>query len=214
MGLTGCNGVVRFLVVEQLIPPVIPVGLMRGHCVHDLDLDKDGDNVGFGGEPDLRTLESVHTVVRADHFATGGWCPPPEILSRHEKTDGSDCAYQNSYHHQSRTTQGSAQDQRAHDDQTDTPSNAMRQTTFAQDFRTPTLRSVRNWIQELSADVRHGRPHVHPEPERARMPEGSIAGRINQSLTVPENEHRARRRKQRRTGCPSLGPSDPCNWTR
>ena len=56
----------------------MPVGLMRTLRAR-VDLDKDGDNVVFhcfGGKSDLRTFQSPHTVIRADHFATSGWWPP------------------------------------------------------------------------------------------------------------------------------------------
>ena len=29
VGLAGCNGVIRFTVVEQDVPPLLPVGIMR-----------------------------------------------------------------------------------------------------------------------------------------------------------------------------------------
>ena len=38
-------------------------------------------------ELDLRTLQCGHTMIRADPFATSGWCPPPEIPRRLEKLD-------------------------------------------------------------------------------------------------------------------------------
>ena len=103
---------------QQYIPPLMPVGLMRTLRAR-LDLDNDGDKVVFRrlcGESDLRTLDVGHTVIRADPFATGGWRPPPDIIIRHEKVDGSNCAFQNSYHHQSRTIQNRVQDQPTHDD--------------------------------------------------------------------------------------------------
>ena len=85
--LVGCNGVVPFLVDKQDTPPLMPVGLTRTLRAR-LDLDQDGDKVEFrrfGRESDLRNLECGHTVIRADQFATGGWHPPPGIISRHEK---------------------------------------------------------------------------------------------------------------------------------
>ena len=29
VGLAGCNGIIRFTVVEQDVPPLLPVGIMR-----------------------------------------------------------------------------------------------------------------------------------------------------------------------------------------
>ena len=87
-GLPGCNGVVRFVVVEQDIRPSLRARL---------DLDEGGNKAVFfrlGGESDLRTLESGHIVIWADPFATGGWHPPPQIISRHEKMHDSCCAPQ------------------------------------------------------------------------------------------------------------------------
>ena len=66
VGLAGCNGIMRFTVVEQDVPP-------------RLDLTDDGDKVNFrqfGGESSLRTLQSGHTVIRADQFDPDGWQLP------------------------------------------------------------------------------------------------------------------------------------------
>ena len=68
--LARCNGVIRFTVVEQDVPPPLPVGIMRT-LQASLDLNDDGDKVifrQFGGESSLRTLQSGHTVIRADQF--------------------------------------------------------------------------------------------------------------------------------------------------
>ena len=57
-------GVVRFFVVEQDTPLMMPVGLMRTLCAR-LDLDRDGDKVAlrrFGAEADLRTLDCPSTI--------------------------------------------------------------------------------------------------------------------------------------------------------
>ena len=78
VGLAGCNGIIRFTVVEQDVPPLLPVGLMRT-LQASLDLTDDGDKVifrQFGGESSLRTLQSGHTDVRADQFAPDGWQLP------------------------------------------------------------------------------------------------------------------------------------------
>ena len=75
VGLAGCNGIIRFTVVEQDVPPLIPVGLMRT-LQASLDLADDGDKVifrQFGGESSLRNLQSGHTDVRADQFDPDGW---------------------------------------------------------------------------------------------------------------------------------------------
>ena len=71
-GLAGCNGVIRFTVVEQDVPP-LPVEIMVS-----LDLTDDGGKMifrQFGGESSLRTLQSGHTVIRADQFDPDGWLP-------------------------------------------------------------------------------------------------------------------------------------------
>ena len=62
-------------VVEQDVPPLLPVGIMRT-LEASLDLNDDGDKVifrQFGGESSLRTLQSGHTVIRADQFDPDGW---------------------------------------------------------------------------------------------------------------------------------------------
>ena len=50
--LAGCNGIINFTVVEQDVPPLLPVGVMR-KLQASLDLKDDGDKVifrQFGGE--------------------------------------------------------------------------------------------------------------------------------------------------------------------
>ena len=54
-----------------------------------LDLKDDGDKVifrQFGGESTLRTLQCVHTVIRADQFDTDGW-QLPEITELCQNND-------------------------------------------------------------------------------------------------------------------------------
>ena len=70
VGLAGCNGIIRFTVVEQDVSPLLPVGIIRT-LQASLDLTDDGDRVifrQFGGESSSRTLQSGHTVIRADQF--------------------------------------------------------------------------------------------------------------------------------------------------
>ena len=78
VGLAGCNGIIRFTVVEQDVPPPLPMGIMRT-LQASLDLTDDGDNVIFrqiGGKSSSRTLQSGHTVIRADQFDPDGWQLP------------------------------------------------------------------------------------------------------------------------------------------
>ena len=78
VGLAGCNGIIRFTVVEQDVPPQLQVGIMRT-LQASLDLTDDGDKVifrQFGGESSLRTLQSGHTVIGADQFDPDGWQLP------------------------------------------------------------------------------------------------------------------------------------------
>ena len=115
---------------------------MRTLCGR-LDLDTDGDQVvfrRFGRESDIRTLESGHTLIRDDQLATGGWHPPPEIISRCERMADSHCSSQSSYYDQSMTIQYRLQDRPTYDDQTDDPSAVTIPTSDAQDLRTPTSR--------------------------------------------------------------------------
>ena len=75
VGLAGCNGIIRFTVVEQDAPPLLPVEIMRT-LQASLDLTDGGDKVifrQFGRESSLRTLQSGHTVIRADQFDPDGW---------------------------------------------------------------------------------------------------------------------------------------------
>ena len=58
VGLAGCNGVFRFTVVEQDVPPLLPVGV-TGTLQASLDLDDKGDKVvfrQFGGKSSQRTF--------------------------------------------------------------------------------------------------------------------------------------------------------------
>ena len=88
VGLAGCNGIIRFTVVEQDVPPLLPVGIMRT-LQASLDLTDDGDKVifrQFGGESSLRTLQNGHTVIRADQFDPDGW-QLPEITELCQNND-------------------------------------------------------------------------------------------------------------------------------
>ena len=75
-------------VVEQDVPPLLPVGILRT-LQANLDLTDDGDKVifhQFGGESSLRTLQSGHTVIRADQFDPDGW-QLPEITELRQNND-------------------------------------------------------------------------------------------------------------------------------
>ena len=88
VGLAGCNGIIRFTVVEQDVPPLLPLGEM-GTLQASLDLDDNGDKVifrQFGGESSLRTLKSGHTAIRADQFDPDGW-QLPEITELCQNND-------------------------------------------------------------------------------------------------------------------------------
>ena len=88
VGLARCNGVLRFTVVEQDVPPLLPVGVM-GTLQAGLDLDDNGDKVifrQFGGESSLRTLKRGHTGIRADQFEPDGW-QLPEIAELCQNND-------------------------------------------------------------------------------------------------------------------------------
>ena len=94
VGLAGCNGIIRFTVVEQDVPPPLPVVIMRTLQV-SLDLADDGDKVifrQFGGESSLRTLQSGHTVIRADQFDPDGW-QHPEITELGQDNDEGSIAH-------------------------------------------------------------------------------------------------------------------------
>ena len=88
VGLAGCNGIIRFTVVEQDVPPLLPVGIMRTLQASP-DLTDDGDKVifrQFGGESSLHTLQSGHTVIGADQFDSDGW-QLPEITELCQDND-------------------------------------------------------------------------------------------------------------------------------
>ena len=88
VGLAGCNGIIRFTVVEQDVPPQLPVGIMRT-LQASLDLTDDGDKVifrQFGGESSPRTMQSGHTAIRADQFDPDGW-QLPEITELCQDND-------------------------------------------------------------------------------------------------------------------------------
>ena len=69
VGLAGCNGVIRFIVVEQDVPPLLPVEIMRT-LQASLDLTDDGDKVIFR---QFGAVQSRHTVIRADQLDPDGW---------------------------------------------------------------------------------------------------------------------------------------------
>ena len=88
VGLAGCNGVIRFTVVEQDVSPPLPVEIMRT-LQPSLDTDDNGDKVIFrqsGGESSLRTSKSGHTATRADQFDPTGW-QFPEIADSSQNED-------------------------------------------------------------------------------------------------------------------------------
>ena len=88
VGLAGCNGIIRFTVVEQDVPPLLPVAIMRTLQASP-DLTDDGDKVifrQFGGESSLRTLQSGHTVIRAHQFDPDCW-QLPEITELCQDND-------------------------------------------------------------------------------------------------------------------------------
>ena len=90
VGLAGCNGIIRFTVVEQDVPPPLLVGIMRT-LQAGLDLTDDGDKVifrQFGGESSLHTLQSGHTVIRADQFDPDGWQLPEMTELRQDNDEG------------------------------------------------------------------------------------------------------------------------------
>ena len=86
--------VVRFIVVEQDIPPLMSVD---ADVASTFGSGQRWNFRRFGGQADLHTLESGHT-------ATGGWCPPPTNTSRHEKTNdivgASNISYQQQFRQQ------------------------------------------------------------------------------------------------------------------
>ena len=79
VGLAGYNGIIRFTVVEQDVPPLLPVVIMRT-LQTSLDSADDGDKVIF------RTLQSGHTVIRADQFDPDCW-QLPEITELCQDND-------------------------------------------------------------------------------------------------------------------------------
>ena len=90
VGLAGCNGIIRLTVVEQDVPLLLPVGVIRT-LQANLDLTDDGDKVifrRFGGESSLRTLQSGHTVIRADQFDPDGWQLPEITESCSDNDEG------------------------------------------------------------------------------------------------------------------------------
>ena len=84
--LAGCNGIIRFTVVEQDVPPPLPRTFQA-----KLDLDDNGDKVifrQFGGGSLLRTLKSGHTAIRADQFDPDGWQLPETAKLRQNNDQG------------------------------------------------------------------------------------------------------------------------------
>ena len=103
----------------------------------------------LGEEADLRALESGHTVIRADHFANGGWCPPQKHPSRGWTPP---VPLNTSHHHQCRTTHSSAQDKHTTTKPTLRSPTRDRQTTFTEDLRTSTPRS-QNCCESVSQSL-------------------------------------------------------------
>ena len=88
--LAGCNGIIRSTVVEQDVPPLLPMGIMRT-LQASLDLSDGGDKVifrHFGGEFSLRALQSGHTVIRADHFDSDSWQLPETMELCQDNDEG------------------------------------------------------------------------------------------------------------------------------
>ena len=79
-GIAGCSGIVSWKVVQEDIPPLLPVGLTRALKMR-LDLDDSGDMAtfrAFGGSTRLRTLPSGHTAISVVEFPCTGWAPPAQ----------------------------------------------------------------------------------------------------------------------------------------
>ena len=87
VGLAGCNGIIRTTVVEQDISPLLSVGIMRT-VQASLDLTDDGDQGIFrqlAGESSLRTVQSGHTVIRADQFDPACTRDPDAWTTTHQQ---------------------------------------------------------------------------------------------------------------------------------
>ena len=108
VGLAGCNGIIRFTVVEQDVPPLLPVRTMRTlQC--SLDLTDDGDKVIFrqsGGESPLRTLQSGRTIIRADQKDPDGWQLPEVTELRQNDDEGCATNYMSVIAHVYQKTRG------------------------------------------------------------------------------------------------------------
>ena len=78
VGLAWCRGIIRFTVVQQDVPPLLPVEIVK-KLKASLDYTDDGDKVifrPFGRESSLGTLHSGHTVIREDQLNPDGWHLP------------------------------------------------------------------------------------------------------------------------------------------
>ena len=132
VGLAGCNGIIRFTVVEQDVPPLLPVGIMRT-LQASLDLNDDGDKVifrQFGGESSLRTLQSGDTVIRADQFDPDGWQLPEITELGQDNDEGSATNYMSVIAHVYQRPRCVDDDTPARDhDPTSTRSRRLRQAT-------------------------------------------------------------------------------------
>ena len=101
VGLAGCNGIVRFIVVEQDVLSLLPVGVVRT-LQAGLDLDDNGDKVLFrqvGGKSSLRTLKSGHTANRPDQLHPEGWRHPEEADSYWSYDQGIESNYMSAIDH-------------------------------------------------------------------------------------------------------------------
>ena len=106
VGLAGCNGIIRFTVVEQ--DDLLPVGIIRTLRA-SLDLIDGRDKVifrQFGEESSLRTVQSGHTTIRADLFDPDGWQLPETTELCPDNDEGFTTNYMSVIAHVHQTTRG------------------------------------------------------------------------------------------------------------
>ena len=99
----------------------------------------------FGGEADLRALETGHTVIRVDSAANDECFLPPHDLNKNLNTiNGSVLNSKQSYHQYRRTTRKNTQDDVTLNERSDRTLRANNTTRGTTDTRTATLDIVKS----------------------------------------------------------------------
>ena len=162
----AANRVVRFTVVEQNVPLLLPVEEMVT-LQAGLDLDDNGDKViflQFGGESSLRTLKRGHMAIRADQFDPDGWQLPEKAELRQNNDQGVATNYMSAIAHLHQRPRCTDDNTPAGD--TDAASTLSRRPNFP-----PSSKSQHGLRKEvMSMSARRNTPLFPPPPPLPSLP--------------------------------------------